>query len=159
MRSIRSRLTLLLSTVLLAACAAPVSLALIDVRSEYRLLTRNAMSDDALSEGTRNTLRRLALHELHESQLAVSIEALRTRVVGGVDDPGELFALAEVSYLLGRGGGSPHLPAAVIYAYAHLFSTSKVGDGTMAFEPRFGQVLDLYNLSLSGALSSPAAST
>jgi hypothetical protein len=77
-----------------------------------------------------------------------------------VDDPGELFALAEVSYLLGRrGGGSPHLLAAVIYAYAHLFSTSKVGDGTTAFEPRFGQALDLYNLSLSRALSSPAAST
>jgi hypothetical protein len=66
MRSIRNLLTLLLSTVLLAVCAATVSVALIDVRAEYRHLARNAMSDDALSEGTRNTLRRLALHKLHD---------------------------------------------------------------------------------------------
>jgi pimeloyl-ACP methyl ester carboxylesterase len=79
MRSIRNRLTLLLSTVLLAACAASVSVVLIDERAEYRHLARNAMSDDALSEGTRDTLRRLALHELYESQPAVAYSAERLR--------------------------------------------------------------------------------
>ncbi|MCK8787229.1 alpha/beta hydrolase [Roseomonas sp. NAR14] len=140
---------------LLAGCGTPVSVRTVDQRVEYQRLARNAMSFEGLSEETRNVLRRRALLETFERRPADGIAAMHARVVAGQDEPGELFALAEMSYLHGRGrGGAPHLLAAALYAYGHLFATSR-SDATEAFDPRFRQALDLYNLALSEALTAP----
>ena len=46
---------------LLAACAAPVQVDRVDIRSAYDELNRTALSSDQLSEVTRTVLRRAAL--------------------------------------------------------------------------------------------------
>ena len=149
-------LLLLVLLPLMASCAAPVSVDMVDQRSEYRRLARNAMSSGELSEETRNALRRRALLEAFQRQPGEALAALHEVVVRGEDEPGELFAMAEMSYLHGKGaGGAQHLLAAAIYAYAHLFSVRTTGDATTAFDPRFRQALDLYNLALSEALTEP----
>ncbi|UFN48709.1 alpha/beta hydrolase [Roseomonas sp. OT10] len=152
---LRGALSLPLLLGALAGCALPVSVELVDQRSEYRRLARNAMSSWSISEETRNVLRRRALLETFEFFPDAGIAQMHALVAAGRDEPGELFALAEMSYLHGRGrGGAPHLLAAALYAYGHIFPAI-ASDATDAFDPRFRQALDLYNLALSEALTSP----
>src|SRR3954462_6168165 len=82
---------------LLAACAAPVQVDRVDLRSAYDELNRTALSSDQLSEVTRTVLRRAALLEVFDNRPDDAIIALRAQAVAtGMHWP-VLYALAEMN--------------------------------------------------------------
>ncbi|UPG74748.1 alpha/beta hydrolase (plasmid) [Roseomonas gilardii subsp. gilardii] len=137
---------------LLAACASPVTVDRIDQQTDYRTFTRNTMSSNELSEDSRNIFRQLSVLASFDRAPAATLAVLHQRVASGTAEPQELFALAEASYLFGRrGGGRPYLLASALYAQAFLFPKDHTR-APDAFDPRFRQACDLYNLALSEAL-------
>src|SRR5205814_2416145 len=66
-RRLRLSISVVIS-LLLAACAAPVQVDRVDLRSAYDELNRTALSGDQLSEFTRTVLRRAALLDYFDAQ-------------------------------------------------------------------------------------------
>ena len=66
---------------LLAACAAPVQVDRVDLRSAYDELNRTALSSDQLSDDTRTVLRRAALLDYFDAQPDAAIAALRAQAI------------------------------------------------------------------------------
>ena len=122
-----------LGLLLLAACAAPVQVDRVDLRSAYDELNRTALSSDQLSEFTRTVLRRAALLDYFDAQPDATIAALRAQAIGSGMSLPDLYALSEMSYYEGRRTKSKAmLLASALYAYAVLFPA---GDAavTLAF--------------------------
>jgi pimeloyl-ACP methyl ester carboxylesterase len=133
-------------------CGSPLTVEKLEPTSAYQRLTRSALTGDRLSETTLTVLRRHDLADLHDSSPTDAIAALHTQVVGHPEAWPDLFALAELSYLAARKEASaPRYMAAALYAYAFLFPDG-VGDRPSAYDPRFREACDLYNLALSAAL-------
>src|SRR5205823_11374473 len=89
-------------SLLLAACAAPVQVDRVDLRSAYDELNRTALSGDQLSEFTRTVLRRAALLDDFDAQPDAAIVAPRAQaIVTGMSWP-DLYALSETTYYAGR---------------------------------------------------------
>ena len=106
-----------------------------------------------LSPRTRQTLRRWDLERLYLHQPLEAYSRLRAQAVQD-PQPDLLFALAEISYLLGReaekaecGRACPFYYLSAGYAYHYLFADS--GPGGNPFDPRFRLACDLYNTSLA----------
>jgi hypothetical protein len=147
------RLTVLLTLALLSACAPPLSVTSLDQRDAYRLANRSALSADGLSVATLTTLRRHALADSFDRYPDETIAVLHSEVVGHPEAWQDLFALAELSYLTARREESqPRYMAAAVYAYAFLFPDRAEGKPD-PFDPRFRQACDLYNLSLTAAVT------
>jgi hypothetical protein len=107
---------------LLAACAAPVRVDRVDLRSAYDELNRTALSSDQLSEDTRTVLRRAALLDDFDAQPDATIVALRAQAIAAGMPWPDLYALSEMSYYEGRRTKSKAmLLASALYAYAVLF--------------------------------------
>ncbi len=147
------RLTVLLTGALLAGCTPPLSVTSLDPRDAYSLANRSALSADGLSVATRTTLRRRALADSFDSYPDQTIAALHSQVAGHPEAWQDLFALAELSYFTARREASPaRYMAAAAYAYAFLFPDGTEGKPD-PFDPRFRQACDLYNVSLTAALT------
>ena len=84
-------------SLLLAACAAPVQVDRVDLRSAYDELNRTALSSDQLSEFTRTVLRRAALLDYFDAQPDATIVALRAQAIGSGMPWPDLYALSEMS--------------------------------------------------------------
>ncbi len=146
--------------VTLAGCGAPWSLNWLSQRDSYEELNRTALSDDRPSDATLVVLRRHGFLETWKANSAGAIAALRADVVGNRDQWPDLFALAELSYLRGRKDNSqPDRLAAAIYAYAFLFPDDDGNDRPLAYDPRFRQACDIYNLALSDTLAPSGGET
>ena len=145
---------------LLAACAAPVTVEQTDTRSSYHRLNRNALSSNEPSEVSLTTLRQRALLDTYAMFPVETIRALHGWMLIDEDPADDLFALAELSYLQARalqGRGEDARPdylAATLYAYAFLFPDDP-RQRPDPYDPRFRWACDLYNLALSAALSNP----
>jgi pimeloyl-ACP methyl ester carboxylesterase len=145
---------------LLAACVAPVTVEQTDGRTSYQRLNRNALSSNAPSEASLNTLRQRALLETYALYPVETIRALHGWMLIDESPADDLFALSELSYLQARGlqgreeEARPDYLAAAIYAYAFLFPEDP-RQRPDPYDPRFRWACDLYNLSLSAALSNP----
>ncbi|MBV9654284.1 MAG: alpha/beta fold hydrolase [Acetobacteraceae bacterium] len=151
-----ARVRLLLTVlVVLSGCASPVTITRLEPRDAYSRLNRSALSDDKPSETTLTVLRRHGLISSFGTWPDETVAALRGRVIGHPHAWPELFALAELSYLRGRQTGSmSDYLAAAIYAYAFLFpDDGRPADRPDAFDPRFRQASDLYNISLAAAMT------
>lgn len=141
----------LVLVLLLAGCAAPLSLTLQDQQDAYRRLNRSALSSDRLSETTLVTLRRHDLDRAYATYPAETIAALHSQVVGQPDRWSELFALAELSFQTAeREKSRERFLAAALYAYAFLLPDNP-SEAPSPYDPRFRQACDLYNLSLTAA--------
>ncbi len=142
---------------LLAACAAPVQVDRVDLRSAYDELNRTALSSDQLSEVTRTVLRRAALLDDFDAQPDTAIVALRApAIASGMPWP-DLYALSEMSYYEGRRTQSKAmLLASALYAYAVLFPA---GDAARPspYSAQFLHAADFYNLALTQVLSGAGA--
>ena len=142
---------------LLAACAAPVQVDRVDLRSAYDELNRTALSSDELSEFTRTVLRRAALLDYFDAQPDATIVALRAQAIAdGMPWP-DLYALSEMSYYEGRHTKSKAmLLASALYAYAVLFPA---GDAARPspYSAQFSHAADFYNLALTQVLSGAGA--
>lgn len=143
---------------LLAGRSPPLTLTTLDQTDAHRRLNRSAPAEDRLSETTLTTFRR---HDLAEScgyYPAETTAALHGQVVGHPDRWGDLFALAELSYLAARKEKSAtRYMAAAVYAYAFLFPDG-AADRPSPYDPRFYQACDLYNIALSAAMTPPGGS-
>ena len=142
---------------LLAACAAPVQVDRVDLRSAYDELNRTALSSDQLSEVTRTVLRRAALLDYFDAQPDTAIVALRAQAIAtGMPWP-DLYALSEMNYYEGRRTKSKAmLLASALYAYAVLFPA---GDAARPspYSAQFTYAEDFYNLALTQVLSEAGA--
>lgn len=138
-------------------CAPPLTMTMLDQTDAYHRLNRSALGEDRLSETTLIALRRHNLAEAFPFYPAETIAALHSQAAGKPEAWGELFALAELSYLTARRSHSPQrYLAAAIYAYAYLFPDG-AADRPSPYDPRFREACDLYNLSLSAALAQPGS--
>ena len=159
----RRWLALALFPFLAAGCAAPVTVERLDHGSVHRELTRNVLTADALSDPSRNVLRRWSLLDRFTAQPELAIAELHATVASGQGGTDELFALAEMSFLhAGHLGGAPHYLAAALYAYAFLFpgtADQSPGSAPSPYDPRFRLAAELYNRGLTSGLSTAGLST
>src|SRR4051812_9077069 len=107
---------------LLAACAAPVQVDRVDLRSAYDELNRTALSSDQLSEVTRTVVRRAALLDYFDAQPDATIAALRTQAIASGMPWQDLYALSEMSYYEGSGLLNNALAGPPGTANDHLFA-------------------------------------
>ena len=139
---------------MLCSCSAPLSVQQLNLDESYRQVDRSALSGDVLSNSTQIVLRRYGLFRTWQSNPDAAIAALRQQVAGQPDLWPDLFALAELSYLQGkRQSSQPDFLAAALYAYAFLDPGGGQGQPS-PFDERFRQALNIYNLSLTAALTS-----
>jgi pimeloyl-ACP methyl ester carboxylesterase len=149
----------LMLLLLLGGCAAPLGTQKLTLTDSYRQINRSALSGATLSDSTLITLRRRNLMTTWKTNPEAAVTALRTQVVGQQDSWPDLFALAELSYFLGRQDRSQaDFLAAAVYAYAFL----SPGDASVVqpspYDERFRQACDIYNLSLTSAFATPDGS-
>src|SRR5439155_26323883 len=117
----------------------------------------SVFDDGSASPRTQQTLRQLNLADLY----AQHPEQVQSRLhAAAVEDPQPdyLFALADITYLLGRASEQPQPSEALVryylcagYAYHFLFHT-RGGEQLSArnsFDPRHRLACDLYNAALS----------
>jgi pimeloyl-ACP methyl ester carboxylesterase len=116
----------------------------------------SAIESDELSPRTLQTLRRWDLDRHYQHDPADAFAQLQTLAVQD-PQPDLLFALAEISYLLGRQAEKCEHPQACLfyyfsagYAYHYLFDDA--GMAGNAYDPRFRLACDLYNTSLAKCL-------
>ena len=155
--TMRRWLALALLPLLAVGCAAPVTVEHLDHGSVHREMTRNVLTAYALSDPSRNVLRRWSLLDRFTTQPDIAIAELHAKVAAGQGGADELFALAEMSFLhAGDQGGRPHYLAAALYAYAFLFPGT-AGPPPSPYDPRFRLAADLYNRGLTSGLSTDGA--
>jgi pimeloyl-ACP methyl ester carboxylesterase len=114
---------------------------------------------DELSPRTRQTLRRWDLEPVYQRRPAEALARLQALVTND-PEPEVLFALAEISYLLGRHAekaGSQeacaHYYLCAGYAYHYLFDDES-REAINSFDPRFRLACDLYNTALAKCIRS-----
>jgi pimeloyl-ACP methyl ester carboxylesterase len=153
--SVRSWLILMLIAPALA-CSAPVGVRRASPRDVHRALTANVLSTGQPSAASRQHLHELDLFELHRSDPAAAILALRAAMLEKEDRSDLLFALAELEFHLGerrsRTDPRAHFLAAAFYAQS--FITSLASDTSSAvLDPRLRLAADLYNRGITSGLA------
>ena len=139
---------------LLAACAAPVTVERVDPRSVHRELTANVLTVGEESGASRNVLYRWDLTERFESDPEGALAQLHAAVAGGRAGRDELFTLAELSFLHAeQTGKQEYYLAAAVYAYALLFPNG-AADPLYPVDPRLRVAADLYNRGLTSGFAS-----
>ena len=139
---------------LLAACAAPVTVERVDPRTVHRELTANVLTVGEESGASRNVLYRWDLTERFESDPEGALAQLHAAVAGGRAGRDELFTLAELSFLHAeRTGKQEYYLAAAVYAYALLFPNG-AADPLYPVDPRLRVAADLYNRGLTSGFAS-----
>lgn len=147
-------LALLLAVALLgASCtSSPVRVVHVDAGDTHRRLTRSALSYNELSTFSRTVLLETNLDRLYEDDPVKALERLHDVAVSGSGGPGQLFAVAEASFLHAeRTGNRSYYLAAAVYAWTYLFPED-TSEAPNPFDPRFGLAASLYNRGLTSAL-------
>src|SRR5262245_18979454 len=121
-KTISSQSTLLAQAtciLLVAACAAPVSVTRVDPRTVHRELTANALSAATPSGFTRNVLYEWNLSDRFDKEPEMAIGELHDAVVTNRAGADAVFALAQLSFLHAETTGThAHYLAAAVYAFA-----------------------------------------
>jgi pimeloyl-ACP methyl ester carboxylesterase len=157
-RQIRAARVALCAALLLltAGCAAPWKTKWVGAEESYVRSSRNVLSSQSPSEFTQIVLRRHNLLDFWGKDPDRALSVLHRQVVGYPERWPDLFALAELHYLRGRQRQDrKEWLAAAVYAYAYLFPGDPGDDRPNAFDPRFRQACDLYNLALAAAFTEP----
>lgn len=138
----------------LGGCTSPVRAVRVSREAALRDLTRSVVTTGELSWPTQDVLRERGLDESFLESPEVALLDLHQVMVVEKGDLNLLFALAELSFLHGQHVEKPeHFMAAAVYAYAFLFPDDG-GPRPDPFDPRLRSAADLYNWSLTAALSS-----
>ena len=139
---------------LLAACAAPVTVERVDPRTVHRQLTTNVLTVGEESGASRIVLDRWDLTERFESDPEGTLAQLHAALTGGSAGRDELFALAELSFLHAEQTGKrEYYLAAAVYAYALLFP-SGAAEPLYPVDRRLRIAADLYNRGLTSGFAS-----
>jgi len=158
-RALRLRRAVVLSAVLLVACACatPIGVSRVDTQSMYRTLTSNALSADRPSQYSEHLLTRLGLRKRFDEDPEVVLAALR--------GPGEglsreyLFALSELSFYHAERSQKPeYFLASAVYAWA--FVLGRTDEARVdPIDPRLRLATNLYNLGLAQGLEAGEEAT
>ena len=148
-------------TVLLAAglligtgCSTPITARRADAHWVHRQLTSSVLTTGELSQQTRNVLYERDLVERYEDDPAGTLAELHAQYIGGNLRPGDVAALAELSYHHAEDkGGRPYYFATALYAWEFLFPPRRE-DVPHRFDPRVRLASDLYNRGLSEGFES-----
>lgn len=145
----RVMLALLLSLLIGVACANPVGVRVANPREIHRYLTRSALTSEEASGFTQNELRRYDLLAAYEDDPLAAIADLHAAARDENFPSDALFALAELSFLLGeRNRAQDQFAASMIYAWAFLYPE----DGRAPLDPlnpRVRIAADLYNRAMT----------
>jgi pimeloyl-ACP methyl ester carboxylesterase len=133
---------------LLSACTTPIGIREVSPREAYELRTRSALTSDEPSDFTLNLLRRRELLLTYREDPVIAIDKLHAvGLAEGFLSP-TLFALSELSFLVGeQTQDRPRFAASAIYAYAFLFPEDGRPPIRM-LDARERLAADLYNRSL-----------
>lgn len=138
----------------LSACAAPVGVTRMDAQRVHRQLTGSVVSSGDLSGPTEIILRRHDLTEKFWDEPEAAISQLHAEAEKGLLDPGETFALAELSYYHAEDADDRrYYFAAAAYAYAFLFPSDEK-DLVDRIDPRVRVACDIYNMAIARAFAS-----
>lgn len=145
---------LLLVCTILSACTAPVGVTRMDAQHVNRSLTSSVVSSGDLSGPTQIALRRHDLTERFDDDPEAAMRALHDEVATGELDPGEAYALAELSYYHAEATERRlYYFAAAAYAYAFLFP-EREEDQVDRIDPRVRVACDIYNMAIAHAFAS-----
>ena len=146
---------LILTSVMLSGCGAPVGVTRVDPEIVNYQLTRNAISDGVPSRNTDIVLHVTDLTEAYAHDPREALKKLHDFLLV-TDRPGPVaFALAESSYLYAnQDRRPPYYLAAAMYAYLFLFPENPE-HRPHPLDSRIRAAADLYNRSLTLAFRSP----
>ena len=148
------------SALLMLSACSPVSVHRLSLVDAYKARTRSALETDSFSASTHTVLQRQNLLSVWKTQPEKALTSLRTATQAGFysdDVSSQIFALAELNYLLARRHHDPALfMTAALYAYAYLSPDAPEGARPSPYDEHFRQACDLYMLALTEALGSPA---
>jgi len=142
------------SCLLLTACSAPVGVTRIDAQRVHRQLTSSVVSSGELSGPTEIILRRHDLVEKFWDTPESAIAELHEDIEKDDLDPGEAYALSELSYYHAeQTEDQRYYFAAAAYAYAFLFpeDEKRLVD---RIDPRVRVACDIYNMAIARAFAS-----
>lgn len=138
-----------------SACATPIGVKRVDPSTVHRMLTGSILSTGEPSIPTRNVLYRLGLDAEFDDDPARGLAALHDIVVSGKGNPGDLSALAELSFLHAeRTGKRPYFFATALYAFAYLFPDDP-SDAPDPLDPRLRMACELYNRAITRGFEKP----
>jgi pimeloyl-ACP methyl ester carboxylesterase len=149
---------LLILSLLLGACATPISVTRIDPRVAQQELTQNVLSTGELTSFSQIILNRAGLYDQFKKDPEAALKVLHGEALSGQHGASYLFALAELSFQYAedeapRTQKQAYYLAAAVYAYAFLFPPAGTAPPE-PYDPRFRHACDLYNRALTGALRS-----
>ncbi len=147
-------LGLILLSLVIGACASPISVTRADPRDVQRELTKNVLSAGEPSTFSQIVINRADLHGKFDDDPEGTLRTLHSEIAANGRTSDQLFALAELSFLHAeRSHKQEYYLAAAIYAYAFLFPP--LGEASLPpYDPRFRDACDLYNRALTGAFRS-----
>ncbi len=149
---------LLILSLLLGACATPISVTRVDPRVAQQKLTQSVLSTGELTSFSQIILNRAGLYDQFKKDPEAALKVLREEAVSRQYAANYLFALAELSFQYAedeapRTQKQAYYLAATVYAYALLFPPAGTAPPA-PYDPRFRYACDLYNRALTGALRS-----
>ena len=154
-RTVRGWGGLFLLSLLVGACAAPISVTRLDPLVAQQKLTRNALYSGEASSSSRIILNKADLSDQFDEDPEAGLRALHGEVASGRRDIRYVYPLAELSFLHAQHSAplarkpAYHLAAAV-YAYAFLFPPAGTAPPE-AYDRRWWDACDLYNQALTAA--------
>jgi pimeloyl-ACP methyl ester carboxylesterase len=141
----RRALAILTLLAAVLACSSPVGIRHVDAREVHRTLTANVLTTGDPSVPTRQLVQRMNLGALFTRDPAAAIHEIQI----AESTPDRIFALAELSFWLGkRNGDRSHYLAAAVYAWAYLFP-AEGEPAPLPTDPRYRLACDLYNRGLT----------
>lgn len=133
-----------------AGCSYGITVRQVADRPLLAAWQASVAANEELSPRTLQTLRRLDLATLYRAEPAETVTRLHALAVDHAT-PDLLFALAEISYVMGRHAEKQESSESVVcyyhcagYAYHYLFA-----EKPEEFDPRFRLACDLYNTALA----------
>lgn len=145
---------LLMAVALTSACVAPIGVTRMDAQRVNRQLTSSVVSSGDLSGPTAIVLRRHDLTDAFWDDPETTIAALHAEVETDELDPGETYALAELSYYHAEDTDDQrYYFAAAAYAYAFLFPEDE-NRQVDRIDPRVRVACDIYNMAIARAFAS-----
>jgi pimeloyl-ACP methyl ester carboxylesterase len=125
-----------------------------DAQRVNRQLTSSVVSSGDLSGPTKIVLRRNDLVGVFEDDPAAAMRDLHGQIATDDRDPGEIYALAELSYYHAEETGEQaYYFAAAAYAYAFLFPEDEK-NRVDRIDPRVRVACDIYNMAIARAFAS-----
>lgn len=143
----------------LSGCAAPVTVQQLSLTDSYKERSQSTLSGYRLSNTTRIVLERQNLLPVWKKNPAQAIAVLRASTQAQFYTPDfldQLFALAELNYLVGRQQSDrAAFMAAALYAYAYLNPNGPDHAKPSPYDVHFRQACDLYMFGLTEAMGNP----